>query len=154
MEFKKVDKNSYESDDIEKSYSKKLEETIRLIYNYPNVKINALMYELEGNSHDESWLKVYDVFEPGEWNNFLEEVRNEKQELYKAKPIIREHLNFDEFDLTEWASYHNGWILICASGEENYRDVYIEYNGIAKRIRIMKAFRKESKYMKIVVYDK
>ena len=128
MEFKKNEDGSYESQLItRKDYIKGLEDVIQLIHGFEGVKINALAAVIEGNSHDESWVRVYHVFEPGLWSNFLDAESKRKESLYVDTPVVRMNQSFEPALISYWANY-------CY--DNRWRKVYIEYNGIAKIINI------------------
>jgi len=156
MEFKKINDTTYQSEIVISSndygYNEKLGEIIKKIYNYPNVKINALMYKLMGrNSHDENDRKFYDIFFFDEWNDFFEqEINNPGIPMQEESPKITKHESFETFDLNKWCKFKH----LRTQGL-----IFIEINGTPKFIMISIDWTDDLKdednfFLKIEIKDK
>ena len=89
-----------------------------------NYKINGLIRESRGNSHDADWQEEVTIIDNGgAWKQELDEYRNKKASLYVSKPIIITQEVLSKDLLEKWAKEYN---LSC-NGEES-RSIYCSYS--------------------------
>ncbi len=101
---------------------------------YSGVKVCAVEYVISGNSHDENYQNVYDVFDAGVWTDYFEAKRNSSGGGYYDRAIVN-YSDIETFDFYKWADYKSS----NNREEENYRRIYIEHNGEKKILSITKA---------------
>ncbi len=96
-----------------------------------NYKINGLIRESRGNSHDADWQEEVTIIDNGgAWKQELDEYRNKKASTFVAKPIIITQNALTKDLIESWAYEYD----LSYNGEES-RSIYCSYSdGSCKTI--------------------